>query len=116
MHANRIKQLPVIDAASGKIAGTVHQADLLKVFTRRACDILAEVAVAIARLRLDPKKLTITVEAGVVRVVGKLTGRSQLAEIVKAGRRIEGVVDLDVDATYDEDDLAKILSYQRSEC
>ena len=35
MHANRVKQLPVVDAASGKIAGTVHQADLLKVFARR---------------------------------------------------------------------------------
>jgi CBS-domain-containing membrane protein len=116
MHANRIKQLPVVDAASGKIAGTVHQADLLKVFTGRACDTLAGVAVAIARLRLDPKTLTITVEAGVVRVVGKLARRSQLAEIVEAGRRIEGVVDLEVDATYDEDDLAKISPYQRSEC
>jgi len=112
MHANRIKQLPVIDAASGKIAGTVHQADLLKVFTRQTCDILADVAAAIARLRLDPETLTITVEAGVVRVAGKLARRSQIAEIVEAGRRIEGVVDLDVDVTYDEDDLAKISQFR----
>ena len=65
-------------------------------------------AAAIARLRLDPQTLTLTVEDGVVRIAGKLARRSQLAEIRRAGRRIEGVVDLDVDATYDEDDLAKI--------
>ncbi|GGT05170.1 hypothetical protein GCM10010156_73670 [Planobispora rosea] len=32
MHAHRIKQLPVIDAMTGKIVGTVHQGDLLKIF------------------------------------------------------------------------------------
>ncbi len=105
MHANRVKQLPVVDVVSGRIVGTVHQADLLKVFSRRACDVLADVAVAVARLSVDPRALTITVEAGVVRVAGELARRSQVAEIVEAGRRVDGVVDLDVDAAYDEDDV-----------
>ncbi|MEV7013383.1 CBS domain-containing protein [Streptosporangium sp. NPDC051022] len=108
MHANRIKQLPVIDAASGKIAGTVHQTDLLKVFSRSAADILADVAAAVAGLGLDPRALTITVDAGVVHIGGRLARRSQITELVQAGRRVEGVVDLEVDVTCDHDDVERI--------
>ncbi|GAA3512921.1 CBS domain-containing protein [Streptosporangium album] len=107
MHANRIMQLPVVDATSGKIAGTLHQVDLLKILTRRAPDILADVAAAIARLRLDARTLTVTVDAGVVHVGGRLANRSQIAQLVEAGRQVEGVVALEVDALYDHDDLAE---------
>ncbi|WP_326822835.1 CBS domain-containing protein [Streptosporangium sp. NBC_01756] len=34
MRDHRIKQLPVVDPTSGKITGTRHQVDLLKVFSR----------------------------------------------------------------------------------
>ncbi|MFF4415712.1 CBS domain-containing protein [Streptosporangium sp. NPDC001559] len=108
MHTHRIRQLPVIDAASGKIAGTVHQADLLKVFIRPDADVLADVAGAVISLGADPRALTITVESGVVRIEGRLARRSQIAALVEAGRRIEGVVDLDADLTYDHDDLVRI--------
>ncbi|MFJ2032219.1 CBS domain-containing protein [Streptosporangium sp. NPDC087985] len=104
MHANRIMQLPVVDAASGKIAGTLHQVDLLKIFARRTSDVLADVAAAIAALRVDARTLTIAVDAGVVRVGGRVARRSQIARLVEAGRRIEGVVELEVDVTYDQDD------------
>ncbi|MEU7990009.1 CBS domain-containing protein [Streptosporangium canum] len=110
MRDHRIKQLPVIDPTSGKIAGTVHQVDLLKVFNRWAPDILADVAAAIARLRLDTRALTITVDDGVVRVGGRLARRSQIAQLTEAGRRIKGVVDLQVDATYDHDDQTETRS------
>jgi CBS-domain-containing membrane protein len=111
MHVHRIKQLPVIDAASGKIAGTVHQTDLLKVFTRPAADVLADVAQAVIDLGADPRTLTITVEAGVVRLEGRLARRSQITALVETGRRIEGVADLEADLTYDHDDLAAISPF-----
>lgn len=38
MHKNRIKQLPVIDSVTGRIVGTVHQGDLLKIFAREQAD------------------------------------------------------------------------------
>jgi CBS-domain-containing membrane protein len=104
MSDHRIKQLPVVDPTSGKITGTVHQVDLLKVFSRWAPDILADVAAAIARLHLDTRTLAITVDDGVVRVEGRLARRSQIAQLTEAGRRIKGVVDLQVDATYGQDD------------
>jgi CBS domain-containing protein len=49
MHVNRVKQLPVVDAVSGKIAGTVHQTDLLRIFARQVCDIRADSAPVIYR-------------------------------------------------------------------
>ncbi|MER7210488.1 CBS domain-containing protein [Streptosporangium sp. NPDC000239] len=110
MHANRIKQLPVVDAASGKIAGTVHQADLLKVFTRPAADILTEMADAVADLGLNTGGLTITIEGSVVRVEGRVARRSQIAALVEAGRRIEGVVDVEADIAYDRDDVLSASS------
>ncbi|MER7134332.1 CBS domain-containing protein [Streptosporangium saharense] len=113
MHANRIKQLPVIDVASGKIAGTVHQADLLKVFTRPAADILTEMADAVADLGLDTGGLTITVEGSVVHVEGRLARRSQIAALVEAGRRIEGVVEVEADLSYDRDDVMSASSAHR---
>lgn len=113
MHANRIKQLPVIDVASGKIAGTVHQADLLKVFTRPAADILTEMADAVADLGLNTGGLTITVEGSVVRVEGRLARRSQIAALVEAGRRIEGVVEVEADLAYDRDDVMSASSAHR---
>ncbi|MDP9868258.1 MULTISPECIES: CBS domain-containing protein [Streptosporangium] len=107
MHDHRIKQLPVVAPTSGKITGTVHQVDLLKVLDRWAPDILADVAAAIARLHLDTRTLAITVDDGAVRVGVRLTRRSQAAQLAEAGRRIEGVVDLEVDAIYDHDDQTR---------
>lgn len=113
MHVNRIKQLPVVDQVSGRIAGTVHQADLLKVFTRRPSDLLADVAAAIAGLGLDPDMFTVTVYDGVVRVTGRLAGRSQAAQIIEAGCQVEGVVDLEVEAAYGQDDPARTRTGSR---
>ncbi|MEV8634845.1 CBS domain-containing protein [Streptosporangium sp. NPDC051023] len=51
--------------------------------------------------------LLIAVDAGVVRVRGRLARRSQIARLVEAGRRIEGVIEVEVDIAYEQDDLAK---------
>ncbi|GAB2485346.1 CBS domain-containing protein [Streptosporangium sandarakinum] len=110
MHVNGVRQLPVIDAVSGRIAGTVHQADLLRIFARRAPEVLADVAAAVARLRLDPRTLTISVDAGVVRIQGRLARRSQIARLAEAAQQADGVVDLRIDVTYDHDDLADDLT------
>ncbi|MET9068250.1 CBS domain-containing protein [Streptosporangium sandarakinum] len=110
MHVNGVRQLPVIDAVSGRIAGTVHQADLLRIFARRAPEVLADVAAAVARLRLDPRTLTISVDAGVVRIQGRLARRSQIARLAEAAQQADGVVDLRIDVTYDHDDLAGDLN------
>ncbi|WP_066370262.1 CBS domain-containing protein [Herbidospora mongoliensis] len=54
MHEHRIKQLPVIDPVTGRVCGTVHQFDLLRVFVRPAADLEADVTAAIHAVAVNP--------------------------------------------------------------
>jgi CBS domain-containing protein len=108
MHRHRIKQLPVIDAATGRITGTVHQSDLLKIFIRPAEEIDREVTKVCNRLYINPGKLIVGIEAGVVTLTGQIGFHSQIARLVAAVREIEGVLDVENALTYRSDDLAPI--------
>ncbi|MFC0551545.1 CBS domain-containing protein [Planotetraspora thailandica] len=105
MHHNRIKQLPVVDPATGRITGTVHQRDLLKVFNRPAEDIGGEIEAIARRLDVDPAELRVAVESGVVSLKGWLPRHSQLAPLLEAVRGVDGVVDIRADLAFLFDDL-----------
>jgi CBS domain-containing protein len=105
MHEKRIKQLPVIDSVTGRIAGTVHQGDLLKVFNRPAADITSEIEGVVGRLDVDLTELRITVEAGVVRLRGWIPWHSQLLPLLNAVRGVDGVVEVKADLAFLFDDL-----------
>ncbi|GLV50073.1 hypothetical protein TBS_06480 [Thermobispora bispora] len=105
MHRNRIKQLPVIEPATGRIVGTVHQGDLLRVFARRAEEIKADVRQVAERIGIDPARLTMEVESGVLAVRGRVPRRSQVRPFVLAARRVDGVIEVDADLGFDVDDL-----------
>ncbi|WP_329430570.1 CBS domain-containing protein [Streptosporangium sp. NBC_01495] len=108
MHRHRIKQLPVIDAVTGRIVGTVHQSDLLRVFSRPAGEIEREVAAVCDRLGVNPETMTVGVEAGVVALRGRIAFRSQIVRLVAAVREIDGVLDVENALTCRSDDLAPI--------
>ncbi|GAA3414970.1 CBS domain-containing protein [Streptosporangium vulgare] len=108
MHRHRIKQLPVIDAATGHITGTVHQSDLLKVFVRPPEEIEREVTEACERLAVNPEAMAVRVEAGVVTLSGRIAFRSQIAPLVTAVREIDGVLDVENALTCRADDLAPV--------
>jgi CBS domain-containing protein len=108
MHENRVKQLPVIDPVTGRIVGTVHQADLLKVFTRPGQDIEREIADVADRLGVDAPGLTIAVQAGVVTLIGQVPRRSQIAHLVDAARTVDGVIAVDAQLTFATDDLTTV--------
>ncbi|MBO4270135.1 CBS domain-containing protein [Microbispora triticiradicis] len=97
MHRNRVKQLPVIDAVSGRIVGTVHQGDLLRVFARPAAEIRAEIERVVDRMDLDLGDLDVTVSGGVVTIKGQVPRRSAVKPLLHAVRRVEGVVEVDAD-------------------
>lgn len=105
MHRNRIKQLPVVDAFTGRIVGTVHQSDLLRVFARPAEQILGEIEEIAARMNLAPEDLDVTVAGGVVTMKGQVPRRSQIKTLLYAVRRVEGVVEVDADLAFLVDDL-----------
>ncbi|MGJ6964345.1 CBS domain-containing protein [Streptosporangium sp. G11] len=108
MHRHRIKQLPVIDAVTGRIAGTVHQSDLLKIFVRPAEEIEREVITVCDRLAVDPGKVSVGVAAGAVTLSGQVAFRSQIARLVAAVREIDGVLDVENALTCRSDDLAPV--------
>jgi CBS domain-containing protein len=108
MHQHRIKQLPVIDAVTGRTVGTVQQSDLLRVFTRPVEEIDREVTEACGRLHLDRGELIVGIEAGVVTLKGQVALYSQTALLTAAVRGIEGVLDVENALTYRSDDLVDI--------
>ncbi|WP_405085556.1 CBS domain-containing protein [Microbispora sp. NBC_01389] len=97
MHRNRVKQLPVIDAVSGRIVGTVHQGDLLRVFARPAAEIRAEIERVAGRMDLDLGDLDVAVSGGVVTIRGQVPRRSVVRPLLHTVRRVEGVVEVDAD-------------------
>ncbi|MFC0865568.1 CBS domain-containing protein [Sphaerimonospora cavernae] len=105
MHRNRIKQLPVIDAMSGRIVGTVHQGDLLRVFARPVTDMRAEIDEIADRMAVDTADLEIVVEAGMVMMRGKVGRRSQIRPFLHAVRGVDGVIEVDADLAFEIDDL-----------
>ncbi|MFI7700623.1 CBS domain-containing protein [Nonomuraea sp. NPDC049480] len=101
MHDKRIKQLPVIDPVTGRIIGTLHQRDVLRVFTRPTAELEADVR---AVLR-DPEAFSIEIDQGVVKVSGRVQWRSQAIAVAEAVRAVEGVVDVICEVASDKDDL-----------
>lgn len=100
MHDRRIKQVPVIDPVTGRIAGTLHQRDVLRVFTRPAADVEADV-----RARLPEGDFTVRVEQGVVTISGRVRWTSEAVALVAAVRAVEGVVDVVSELEHDRGDL-----------
>ncbi|MCT9932174.1 CBS domain-containing protein [Planotetraspora sp. A-T 1434] len=105
MHRNRVKQLPVIDPATGRIIGSVHQGDLLRVFTRPAADIRNEIEETAERFGVDMAQLRVAVEGGVVTLRGWVPRRSQVRPFLHAVRGVDGVVEVEADLGSVVDDL-----------
>ncbi|OUD00020.1 CBS domain-containing protein [Streptosporangium minutum] len=109
MHRYRIKQLPVIESATGRLVGTVQQSDLLKVFTRPVEEIDREITEICNHLYVDREHLTVDVEAGVVTLTGHVGFRSQISRLVAAVHGIDGVLDVENRLAYRSDDLTPTL-------
>jgi len=110
MLANKIKQLPVIDPVTGRIIGTLHQGDVLRVFARPAAELIADIQAAIGeQAGIDPAALVITVDRGVVSVGGKVERSSRIRRIADAIGEVDGVVDVVFDLTVAVDDRHDVV-------
>jgi CBS domain-containing protein len=83
-----VRRLFVLD--NGKLVGVVSRRDLLKVFLRSDKDIREEIRreVFTRALSADVESIAVTVQWGVVTMVGRLERRS---EIEIAGRLVPGI-------------------------
>ncbi|WP_239137990.1 CBS domain-containing protein [Sphaerisporangium rufum] len=113
MHEHRIRQLPVVDESTGKIVGTVHQSDLLRIFARPVADVRAEVDVAVWRAGVDPEALSITVDHGLVSLRGTVPRRSQITLLAENVQAIDGVIEVDAQVGFEVDDLAGVPPLRR---
>ncbi|GIH96324.1 CBS domain-containing protein [Planobispora siamensis] len=106
MHERRIKQLPVVDPGTGRITGTVHQHDLLRVFARPPDELHAEIEEVVReQAGRDAGSLSIVVRDGAVTIGGTVGHRSQITYLVEALRAVEGVVAVTSEMTFIRDDV-----------
>ncbi len=106
MHAERVKQLPVIDVKSGRIIGTLHQHDVLRVFIRPVEELTADIRAVLP----NPAAFAIDIHQGVVTISGVVEWKSQALALTEQIRLIEGVVDVRSEVTFDKDDLLIVTS------
>ncbi|PZG57009.1 signal transduction protein [Spongiactinospora gelatinilytica] len=105
MADHRVKQLPVVDTATGVLVGAVSQRDLLTVFVRSAEAIRLDADELLRRLSVPEGDVVVEVLEGVATVKGRLARRSQIAAVVESIRGVEGLIEVIADLDCATDDL-----------
>jgi CBS domain-containing protein len=104
LEAHRIKRMPVVDG-NGRLVGIVSRRDLLRVFLRSDDELEEEVrSLLVDAFWIDPEGWTAQVYDGRVLLSGRMDRRSTVRIAESAVRRIDGVVAVESDLTYAEDD------------
>jgi CBS domain-containing protein len=106
MEEHRVKRLPVI-GPDRRLVGIVSRRDILRIFLRTDEELLEDVrTLLVDDFWIAPEGLDIQVTDGTVRLSGRMANRSTV-RIAEAGvRRIEGVVAVENELTYEFDDTA----------
>jgi len=111
MRRHQVGRLPVTFRLTGRLAGIVTRADLLRVYLRPGEDIRTEIlAGVLTRIPgADPGRLTVSVRNGVVSISGRVGYRSAVTHLVRAILEVEGVVGVDQRICFDIDDRYSII-------
>ena len=96
MYDRAVERLPVVDEA-GHLIGIVSQVDVLSIFSRPDEEIRREATDRLIRqgFRVEPERLRLTVQDGIVTLSGRPEAGRAGQEIIEAARQIgliEGVV------------------------
>ena len=105
MSSRRVKRLPVV-TPEGKLIGVISRADVVNAFTKPDEVIEDEIREDIVRrlLFLDPDLVTVSVTDGVVTLSGELENRTEAHLLEELTRRIDGVIRVDSQVTFEVDD------------
>jgi CBS-domain-containing membrane protein len=100
-----IKRLPVVDDQH-RLVGIVSRADLLRPFLRDDVAIHREIVDEVLQrtLWIEPATVLVTVQDGVVTLLGHLERKSLVRTAVHLTRTVPGVVDVVCRLTYELDD------------
>lgn len=101
-----VKRLPVVDEA-GRLVGIVSRGDVVAAFSRPDELIEDQIREDVVRrhMGLDPGRLAVEVDEGVVSLGGQVPLRSDARLLDELVRRLEGVVRVESRLTWVEDDL-----------
>jgi hypothetical protein len=80
---------------------TLHRSDVLRVFSRSTGELEREIRAVIG----DVASVSAGVSGGVVRLSGRVARGSEAIRLVEKIRRVEGVIDVVSELTYDRADL-----------
>ena len=105
MANKRVKRLPVI-APDGSLLGVISRADVVNAFTKPDEVIEDEIREDIVRrlLFLEPEAVDVSVSQGVVTLSGELENRIEAHLLEELTRRINGVIRVDSNLTFEVDD------------
>ena len=92
MDRHRVKRLPVL--ADERLVGVLSRADIVRAFNRTDEEIRDEIIEDLLPrvLWIDPRRLTVTVEDGVVALEGRLATKVDVELVDYMTRRVDGVV------------------------
>jgi CBS domain-containing protein len=101
----RIKRLPVVDE-DNRVVGIASRRDFLSPFLRADDDIRSEIRedVILRTMWLDPETIEVDVSNGVVRLRGEVDRRSTKEILAELAHRVDGVVGVEDDLRFEEDD------------
>ena len=104
MEVHRVKRLPVT-GPDRRLVGIVSRRDILRVFLRTDQDLLEDVrTLLVDEFWIDPEGWDVEVTEGTVRLIGRMENRGTARIAESAVRRIDGVVAVENDLTYEFDD------------
>jgi CBS domain-containing protein len=104
LEEHRIKRLPVVDG-EGRLVGIVSRRDLLRVFLRTDQELAEELrSLLVDSFWIDPRGWSVRVSEGRVLLSGRMDRRSTVRIAQSAAHRVDGVVAVDSELTYAEDD------------
>jgi len=103
----KVKRLPVV-TPDGTLCGIISRADVMRTFTRPDEELRAEIIsdVIVGVLHIDPGKLSVEVVDGVVELGGIVESRSDGRLLQELAVRIEGVISVNSDVSWTNDDSA----------
>ena len=101
----KVKRLPVV-TPDGTLCGIISRADVMGAFARPDDDLRDEIIndVVIGILQIEPDKLSIDVVDGVVQLDGTVDSRSDARLLQELAVRVEGVISVDSDVSWTNDD------------
>lgn len=106
-----IKRIPVVDD-DRRLLGLVSRSDILRAFARPDAEILGEITDHIMRevLWIEPRKARVSCEDGNVTLAGQLETRSDAQLLVELTRRIDGVVSVKDNLTWEIDNTKEKMA------